>query len=95
MKLSLGHLLLAVIAGACFASFAHDARAQAPESWNGGRVLELVDQAQAVRSSVAVDSAFQSYRGEAKGYVYFFIDRPDAEERTLVKAAQVALDLFW
>jgi hypothetical protein len=95
VKLSLGHLLLAVVAGACFASFGHDARAQAPESWNGGRVQELVDQAQAVRSSVAVDSAFQSYRGEARGYVYFFIDRPDSDERTLVKADQVALDLFW
>jgi hypothetical protein len=42
-----------------------------------------------------VDSAFYSYRAEARGYVYFFIDRPDSDERTLVKADQIALEVYW
>lgn len=42
-----------------------------------------------------MDSAFHSYRADARGYVYFFIDRPDSEERTLVKADQIALEVYW
>jgi hypothetical protein len=42
-----------------------------------------------------VDSAFQAYRAEARGYVYFFIDRPNSDARTLVKADQIALEVFW
>ena len=44
---------------------------------------------------MAVDSALRSYRAEARGYVYFFVDRPDSDEHILVKADQVALDLYW
>jgi hypothetical protein len=58
-------------------------------------VLELVAQARIERHSLAVDPAFRSYVGEARGYVYFFIDRPDSDERTLLKADQVALEVFW
>jgi hypothetical protein len=42
-----------------------------------------------------VDSAFYAYQAEARGYVYFFIDRPDSDERTLVKADQIALEVYW
>jgi hypothetical protein len=42
-----------------------------------------------------VDSSFQSYQATASGYVYFFFDRPDRPDRTLVKADQVALDVYW
>ncbi len=42
-----------------------------------------------------MDSTFRSYRGEAEGYVYFFLDRPDTGERTLVKTDQVALEIYW
>ena len=42
-----------------------------------------------------VDSTFQSYHATARGYVYFFFDRPDRPDRTLVKADQVALDVYW
>ena len=58
-------------------------------------MLELVTQARIERHSLAVDPAFRSYVGEARGYVYFFIDRPDSDERTLLKADQVALEVFW
>lgn len=69
--------------------------AQEPANWDSSRVLELVDRAREVRRSVTVDSAFRSYRSEARGFVYFFLDRNDSDERTLVKTDQVALDVFW
>jgi len=63
--------------------------------WNAPAVLELVARARELRASTAVDSTFRSYRSEARGYVYFFFDRPDTGERTLVKADQVALEVYW
>ena len=71
------------------------AAAQRTELWNDARVLELIGEARAKRHSVAVDTAFRSYVGQARGYVYFFIDRPDSNERTLLKADQIALEVFW
>ncbi len=68
---------------------------QQPELWNDDRVLGLVARGRDLRSSTRVDSAFYSYRAEARGYVYFFIDRPDSDERTLVKADQIALEVYW
>lgn len=69
--------------------------AQDPEAWNDTRVLDLVRRARLERRSTLVDTAFQAYQAEARGYVYFFIDRPDSDERTLVKADQIALEIFW
>ncbi len=69
--------------------------AQAQSEWNGNRALELVQQARSLRQAAVIDSAFQAYQADARGYVYFFIDRTDRDERTLVKTDQVALDVFW
>jgi len=69
--------------------------AQDTGEWNGARALELIERGRAKRRSTVVDSAFRSYEAQARGYVYFFIDRPDSEERTLVKADQIALEVFW
>ncbi len=63
--------------------------------WNSSRVLGLVEGARDRRAVTAVDSTFQSYKADARGFVYFFIDRPDSDERTLVKADQVALEVYW
>lgn len=72
------------------------ASAQVPDtSWNTPRVLDLVDQARRVRQSATVDSTLTSYQADARGFVYFFVDRVDSPERSLVKADQVALDVFW
>jgi hypothetical protein len=71
------------------------ASAQEAGAWNGDRVLALLERGRARRRSTVVDSAFRSYEAQARGYVYFFIDRPDSEERTLVKADQIALEVFW
>ena len=35
------------------------------------------------------------YQADARGYVYFYLDRRDIDERTLVKTDQVALQVFW
>ena len=68
--------------------------ASAPD-WNDPAVLELISRARELRSSTVVDSTFRSYQAEAHGYVYFFFDRPDTGERNLVKADQVALEVYW
>ena len=58
-------------------------------------MLELVGRARTARHETFVDSAFQSYRADARGYVYFFIDRPDSDERNLVKTDQIAIEMYW
>jgi hypothetical protein len=63
--------------------------------WNDPAVLELVRRARDLRQSDAVDPDFRSYTAAARGYVYFFFDRPDSADRVLVKADQVALDVGW
>jgi hypothetical protein len=69
--------------------------AQTAGGWNKPHVLELVQRAQALRRSTVVDPTFRSYQAEARGYVYFFVDRPDGDQRTLVKADQLALNVYW
>jgi hypothetical protein len=73
------------------------ASAQHPEvdGWNAPGVLELVDRARALRQSQTVDPDFRTYSAQARGYVYFLLDRPDSARQVLVKADQVALDLQW
>jgi len=83
------------ISTAVLAVWAQPLTAQESARWNEGGVLELVSRARAKRASVVVDSMLQSYTAEARGHVYFFLDRPDQVERTLVKADQVALDIAW
>ena len=86
--LLLGAALLALVPQALVAQ-----EESAP--WNDPVVLRLVERARELRESTVVDSSFQSYKAEARGYVYFYFDRPDSEVRNLVKADQIALDLFW
>jgi hypothetical protein len=69
--------------------------AQVGDRWNDARVMALVARARALRRSTVVDSAMRSYQADARGYVYFFVDRKDTGQRTLVKADQIALDVFW
>jgi hypothetical protein len=66
-----------------------------PPEWNSGRVLGLLQRAAELRRSVAIDPEFRTYRAQARGYVYFFVDRPDSTQNLLVKTDQVALDVLW
>jgi len=63
--------------------------------WDDARVLELVRRAQARRAETSADTALASYQADARGYVYFYLDRRDTGDRTLVKTDQVALDVYW
>ncbi len=67
----------------------------AGDAWNSERALELIALARSLRRETAVDPAFRSYSAEARGYLYYFLDRTDTHERTLVKTDQIALDLYW
>ncbi len=71
------------------------ADAQTTASWNDERVLALVRRGQLLRHAAVVDTAFRSYQALARGYVYFFLDRPDTGERTLIKADQLAVNVYW
>lgn len=75
---------------------AFPAAAQQPDSaWNGARALELIHRAQLRRSMALSDTGMADYQADARGYVYFYLDRRDIDERTLVKTDQVALQVFW
>lgn len=64
-------------------------------TWNDPKALDLIRLGQEFRSRIAIDSLFQNYQAEAEGYVYLFIDGAPSENRILVKADQIALDIFW
>ena len=70
-------------------------RIEGPGPWNGERALELVERAREVRQRSFVDTTLTSYRADATGYVYFFLDRPGSDERTPVKTDQIALEVYW
>ena len=63
--------------------------------WNTPHVLELIGRATSQRQSTAISEDLKTYRADARGYVYFFVDRPNEEEPVLVKADQVAIDVMW
>ena len=54
-----------------------------------------MDRARAQRDRVRGDSTFRAYSADARGYVYFYLDRPDGDEPTLVRTDQVALEVYW
>ncbi|CAN5154761.1 hypothetical protein BH20GEM2_BH20GEM2_02850 [soil metagenome] len=65
------------------------------DGWNSPRAIELIRTAQARRAETAVDTGLVNYQAEARGHVYFYLDQGEGQERTLVKADQVALEVFW
>src|SRR5687767_14773676 len=81
--------------GAVFLIFASSVYAQDPLGWNSQRALELIDRARVRRDLPRGDSTLHNYRAKASGFVYFYLDRQETDERTLVKVDQIALDLFW
>ena len=88
------NLRTALGAAALAASFASPAAAQEP-AWNTPRALDLVQRAQLRRTQALADTGMIDYQADARGYIYFYLDRRDISERTLVKTDQVALQVFW
>ena len=83
----------AFLCALCFTSTA--SAFQDPLGWNSERALELIDRARIRRDLPRGDSTLQNYTAKANGFVYFYLDRRETDERTLVKVDQIALDLYW
>lgn len=66
-----------------------------PLGWNSPRALELIQRASVRRDLPRGDSSLINYTSKANGFVYFYLDRRESDERTLVKVDQIALDLYW
>ncbi|UCC49675.1 MAG: BamA/TamA family outer membrane protein [Gemmatimonadota bacterium] len=64
-------------------------------AWNAPRVRELVGRAIVRRATWAGEEVLQDYRAHARGHIYFLYDLGRGTERHLVKADQMALDLYW
>lgn len=69
--------------------------AQESASWDAPRVLDLVERAGERREQPRADTALRNYHSTASGWIYFYLDRRETEERTLVRVDQVALDVYW
>jgi hypothetical protein len=63
--------------------------------WNSARARELVERARDRRRMPVADSSLRNYRADVAGHIYFFIDREDDPEPVLLRADQVALELYW
>lgn len=87
--------LAVLVAAAATPGAAQSGGAGSDADWNAPRALDLVARARTARQGVVVDSLLRTYRSRAEGFVYFFLDRNDTAERTLVKTDQVALEVFW
>ena len=85
-------ILLAVVV---FTSIPSLILGQSNRAWNQTEALEIIRRGQELRSQIAIDSLFRDYQAEATGHVYFFADGISQEDRILIKADQVALDVFW
>jgi hypothetical protein len=63
--------------------------------WNAPRARALVERAVERRSHWAADGGLVDYQARARGHIYFLYDLGRGTERHLVKADQLALDLYW
>jgi hypothetical protein len=66
-----------------------------PLGWNAPRPLEMMARARVRRELPRGDSTLKNYVARANGYVYFYLDRQESDERTLVKVDQIAIDMYW
>ncbi|MDH3223511.1 MAG: hypothetical protein OEO23_07330, partial [Gemmatimonadota bacterium] len=58
-------------------------------------MLQLVERARAYRSQVGASERVHSYRAEAEGHIYFYLDREDGGDPIPMRVDQVAVDLYW
>lgn len=93
--LSLLPLLALAIAGPLVAAPLQAPADPVEEGWNSPQALELIERARDRRDAPRADSGLVTYRADASGHIYFFLDRTDSEERTLVRVDQVALEVYW
>ncbi|HSG81337.1 MAG TPA: BamA/TamA family outer membrane protein [Gemmatimonadota bacterium] len=85
----------AVAAPAAAQALPQDDRSSSERGWNGSRALELIDRAIERRARWGDEGDLQDYRAQATGHIYFLYDLGRNTERHLIKADQLALDLYW
>ncbi|CAN5889401.1 hypothetical protein BH23GEM9_BH23GEM9_01340 [soil metagenome] len=90
-----GVLFVCIAALAGVAPVAAQRPAGQDSGWDLPRSLELMDLARARRLLPQQDTLLRNYSARAEGFVYFYLDRRETEERTLIKVDQVALEVFW
>jgi len=71
------------------------AQESAGQGWDGERVRDLVARAVERRAGVISAAALQDYRATAVGHIYFLYDLGRGTPGGLVKADQLALQLYW
>jgi hypothetical protein len=69
--------------------------AAAQEAWDSPRAVELIEQARERRQEPLLDEMLRNYRADVAGHIYFFVDSPEQADPILLRADQVALDLYW
>ena len=68
---------------------------QQSSEWNSPRTRRLIERAIGRRALWAGDDSLRDYRAHAEAHVYFLFDVGRDTERQLVKADQLAIDIFW
>lgn len=63
--------------------------------WNSPRAVELMKRARERRMTPRLEPGLKDYRAHADGYIYFYLDRRNSDERTLVRTDQIALEMYW
>src|SRR5688572_19216612 len=90
-----GSLATAAILIAAASGSAQTPRADSLMGWNSAAARQLIGRATERRAQPRRDTALRSYSAKASGHVYFYLDRQDTTEQTLVKVDQIALELYW
>ena len=74
---------------------AHAQQQDTAGGWDLPRALGLVELARERRLRPGQDTTLTNYTAHAEGFVYFYLDRRNGDDRTLIKTDQVALELYW
>ncbi len=65
-------------------------------AWDGPRAVALLRHAIERRMEpVRGRNALKSYQADARGWLYFYLDRDNSEEMNLVRVDQIALEVNW
>lgn len=70
--------------------------ASATTGWDGARALDLVRRAIERRTEpLRGRDALTTYQADARGWLYFYLDRDNSDEMNLVRVDQIALEVNW
>lgn len=67
----------------------------ADTTWNSPRVLALLEQGRATRTRFRAQGNLESYTALSEGHIYFYVDPETGEDPLLIRADQIAVELYW